>query len=674
MLTCAIPLTPQVALDGFSAHSRSARHHAQKERDPTVRNVAVMKVEDQWHGVLLDPLFLERVTLFYLETSRWLHWLDSTTGGGSSSVSVLRKMPEFIFKDIARWFSWLGNRYPSSLSKCMQPRDVDVLVASTATMLARLDISCNPVPCAGLITLFRVLVESGGGGGRSRSSQSGGVGLGGHRGWSADGSGANDGQLAHAVFHNKDVQALLPASLLKIYYAVDMVEGLDVDKEDFDKYAVKGHAAKLLERIWAIRGHHDSIVVASTLPAFSDFVLAFVDHAAFMFGAACESLRVVRESSARASAAAHSPFGGHALGGAGAGGSRVVLDDAGFKATKAAASRLQVVTDHMAFVAGLSADGTVCQALCKPKIARRLASVMSKIMAAATGDADEVVSADVRTLDLPGLLLQVVAVCARILSHASPAEATTFIKELADDVDYADKSITQSVAMVTKRTSVFLSRAELELFGTIPARVAEVAPQRRTPLLPSSAPPSTPLLPAVNPFGALFGSGAAAAAAGSGSAGSSNIGANTRVNPAHTVQELVDVEPAAYKERMADFGFSTTSFADEETGEYYHAFAARIRSSGSPSPKKMKRLLKEIKAFKSGKTDLPLHPGAAIFLAVDENRMDVARAVITGPVDTPYALGCFAFDIFFPDNYPNEAPLVKLITTGSGTVRFNPNL
>ena len=69
-------------------------------------------------------------------------------------------------------------------------------------------------------------------------------------------------------------------------------------------------------------------------------------------------------------------------------------------------------------------------------------------------------------------------------------------------------------------------------------------------------------------------------------------------------------------------------------------------------------------AFKSGKTDLPLHPGASIFLAVDENRMDVARAVITGPVDTPYALGCFAFDIFFPDNYPNEAPLLKLITTG----------
>ena len=61
------------------------------------------------------------------------------------------------------------------------------------------------------------------------------MGLGGHRGWSADGSGATDGQLAHAVFHNKEAQALLPATLFEIYVSVDMVEGLDVDKEDFDK-------------------------------------------------------------------------------------------------------------------------------------------------------------------------------------------------------------------------------------------------------------------------------------------------------------------------------------------------------------------------------------------------------------------------------------------------------
>jgi baculoviral IAP repeat-containing protein 6 len=36
--------------------------------------------------------------------------------------------------------------------------------------------------------------------------------------------------------------------------------------------------------------------------------------------------------------------------------------------------------------------------------------------------------------------------------------------------------------------------------------------------------------------------------------------------------------------------------------------------------------------------------------------------------------GCFAFDIFIPGDYPQVPPLVNLETTGSGTVRFNPNL
>lgn len=50
------------------------------------------------------------------------------------------------------------------------------------------------------------------------------------------------------------------------------------------------------------------------------------------------------------------------------------------------------------------------------------------------------------------------------------------------------------------------------------------------------------------------------------------------------------------------------------------------------------------------------------------------RAVVTGPVDTPYALGCFEFDIFCPPEYPSIPPLVHFATTGGGVVKFNPNL
>ena len=59
-----------------------------------------------------------------------------------------------------------------------------------------------------------------------------------------------------------------------------------------------------------------------------------------------------------------------------------------------------------------------------------------------------------------------------------------------------------------------------------------------------------------------------------------------------------------------------------------------------------------------------------LFPAQDENRMDFVRALITGTVDTPYSRGCFVFDIYFPSSYPVDPPLVKIITTGNGTVRW----
>ncbi len=41
---------------------------------------------------------------------------------------------------------------------------------------------------------------------------------------------------------------------------------------------------------------------------------------------------------------------------------------------------------------------------------------------------------------------------------------------------------------------------------------------------------------------------------------------------------------------------------------------------------------------------------------------------------TPYGHGAYEFDIYFDDDYPNVPPKVNLATTGSGKVRFNPNL
>lgn len=83
------------------------------------------------------------------------------------------------------------------------------------------------------------------------------------------------------------------------------------------------------------------------------------------------------------------------------------------------------------------------------------------------------------------------------------------------------------------------------------------------------------------------------------------------------------------------------------------------------------RVAKEISALS---TSLPISSSSSVFLRVDSRRMDVIKALITGPEGTPYEHGCFIFDIFLPDNYPNSPPGCLIITTGNGTARFNPNL
>ncbi|EDO28085.1 predicted protein, partial [Nematostella vectensis] len=106
----------------------------------------------------------------------------------------------------------------------------------------------------------------------------------------------------------------------------------------------------------------------------------------------------------------------------------------------------------------------------------------------------------------------------------------------------------------------------------------------------------------------------------------------------------------------------------------YH-FASALRSavsSGDPgSPARARRLAQEISSLS---TSLPLSSSSSVFVRCDEDRLDVMKVLITGPAETPYANGCFEFDVYFPQNYP-EAPMqINFETTGHHTVRFNPNL
>ncbi|XP_018120699.1 baculoviral IAP repeat-containing protein 6 isoform X6 [Xenopus laevis] len=103
----------------------------------------------------------------------------------------------------------------------------------------------------------------------------------------------------------------------------------------------------------------------------------------------------------------------------------------------------------------------------------------------------------------------------------------------------------------------------------------------------------------------------------------------------------------------------------------YHFMSQVKNASDANSAARARRLAQEAVTLS---TSLPLSSSSSVFVRCDEERLDIMKVLITGPADTPYANGCFEFDVYFPQDYPNSPPLVNLETTGGHSVRFNPNL
>lgn len=110
--------------------------------------------------------------------------------------------------------------------------------------------------------------------------------------------------------------------------------------------------------------------------------------------------------------------------------------------------------------------------------------------------------------------------------------------------------------------------------------------------------------------------------------------------------------------------------ADLRRDHHFWAEAHSFRSDPALAQSKA-RISNEIRSLS---TSLPLHWESSIFLAIDENHMNMMRALIIPGEATPYANGMFLFDIFLPQEYPNVPPKVQFLTTYGGRIRFNPNL
>ncbi|KAG8962660.1 hypothetical protein FRC03_003913 [Tulasnella sp. 419] len=111
---------------------------------------------------------------------------------------------------------------------------------------------------------------------------------------------------------------------------------------------------------------------------------------------------------------------------------------------------------------------------------------------------------------------------------------------------------------------------------------------------------------------------------------------------------------------------------EEDLPNYMHAYNTEARLlTNSDIPKRSLAIAKELAVLT---TNLPVAWNSSVFLRVDETRVDVIKALITGPEGTPYHNGCFLFDIFLGASYNSAPPSVKYMTTNNGRFRFNPNL
>lgn len=118
-----------------------------------------------------------------------------------------------------------------------------------------------------------------------------------------------------------------------------------------------------------------------------------------------------------------------------------------------------------------------------------------------------------------------------------------------------------------------------------------------------------------------------------------------------------------YQQIMSNLRFDTAKFTNGFT------YSNELKNSSPPSKIMTKILASEYATMING---LPIFFESSVFVRVSEQDNRCVKILITGPKDTPYDSGCFIFDLYTGQNYPENTP--KMLFLNTGGVRFNPNL
>eukprot|EP00271_Cylindrocystis_brebissonii_P003861 TRINITY_DN15104_c0_g1_i1.p1 TRINITY_DN15104_c0_g1~~TRINITY_DN15104_c0_g1_i1.p1 ORF type:complete len:1561 (+),score=311.97 TRINITY_DN15104_c0_g1_i1:366-5048(+) len=614
-----------------------------EENGKVVGQYAMILLQYCWDCTLTEPTLIQHATRFVMLEAAWMLALIRSASSEPQQQQELKEtfslIPESVVKDMAAWISFVCSHASEELANTSH---LEGLAEWAVVLLGRPDLVKSPVVRADLVN---VLLDMADPTRRERSGQATSSGS-----WSAQNAAAT---VAHAVLDNGFVHQNLCPLLMRLYIEVDAVEGLDVDRDHFDKMQVRYHLAQLFTLLWrASRATGTAVEMQceSGGDFFEAFASAILGHIKYLLEDALARLKnIVLLEAAKADKAAweRKPLSKRAE-------EERVL--AGEKQT--GSGFMAMANQSMAMLELLSESSKVAAVFARAPIAETAANTLADFFKAISGPA----AREVGSLERPESY------------HFRPYRLLTQLIRISTRFSEQDVTFTQAFGQADDFKHALCQQVLKEVFMSqsgvcLPSALETAEGSRFTKFIDAAAEHRTSYEDNIQAD--VLNQPIATAVFGEGAGGSGRGLADGMVIEEENLPKPVD--NAMYEKVMRPLAFGEMRRASGE-GKRRHPFASQLEDAASVLDRRgQRRIAREVREITSDNR-LPIHANASIFLRQDSERVDLLRALITGQADTPYARGCFVFDIFLPAQYPNVPPLFLLATVGSGNVRFNPNL
>merc|ERR1719334_1174704 len=154
------------------------------------------------------------------------------------------------------------------------------------------------------------------------------------------------------------------------------------------------------------------------------------------------------------------------------------------------------------------------------------------------------------------------------------------------------------------------------------------------------------------------------------------------------IQRQTEMEQKEEEQQEADYIAGIQGVAESGYGQYCaieglvdrHTFKSHKNDKPDPQSVNSRKIMRELRKTLAKGVYLSYTNGS-MFVRFDESNPRFLQAMLIGLKGTPYFNGCFLFDIYLPDEYPQKPCKVKHVSNGAqlchannGPGGFSPNL